>query len=274
MVKLEYVKRKKRKIGALILSGITGTVVAVFVLIAFLGQHVGSFTIKLQQNGVKLTMPLNQQDQDGSTYLVTNSLPRFDFNTNNRLLNHDKLDNEKTSYLDDGAFIDAETNEPVSLYYFKYTFYVRNIGTVPARYNFTINLTDNTRPSNVNYGYDDLLRIRVYENNGDIPTDHNYTTYAKRVRTGGAIYYDDLGNPIYQETIAGDPSDSDFPGFAEMFENEVTLVNRTNIPLDIGGLMRYTVMFWLEGTDSQCVGDTVPEGGSLKMEVRITANEA
>ena len=274
MVKLEYVKKRKRKIAAWIVSGVTGTLVAVLILVAFLGQHVGSFTIKLQQNGVKLTMPLKQSEQEGSTYLVTNSLPKFDFNTNSRLLNHDKIDNENSSYLDDGAFIDPQTQEVVSLYYFKYTFFVRNIGTVPARYNFAINLVDNTRPTNVAYGYDDLMRIRVYENDGNNPTDHNYDTYAKRIRTGEAVYEDDDGNPIYQETVAGDPNDPDFPGFATLFENETLLVNRQNIPLGIGDLMRYTVVFWLEGTDSQCEGEVVPEGGSIKMEVRITANEA
>ncbi len=270
-VDLKYVKKRNKKKAAIIVSSITTGIVATFIIISFLGQRVGSFTIQLRQSNVDLHMSINPEFDEQTTYITVTELSSFDLWTNALLLNHDEIDNYQTDYTI-GSKFDKNGESIVSTYYFKQTFYLRNTGTVPARYDFMVNILENNRPRNVTYGYDDLLRVRLYENSEE--DLHEYTTYAKRVRNADVINYDDNGDAIYNETVAGQPGTSNYYGFAEMFENNDRILTRTIRHFEPGDTIRYTFLMWLEGNDPQSdPNGVIPEGGSLKIGIQIDGNE-
>ena len=269
MVDLQYVKkRKKKKIAALTVFG-SATVATALIIVSFLGSRVGSFTVKLRQSNVKLALTKNNDTSKSTSFLLVNELPSFDLATNNDLLNHAQIDNHSTDYLL-GATFDKKTKEPNSLYFFKYTFYVNNVGTVAATYDFKLKIAENNPPrNNLAYGYDDLLRVRLYENVDE--SAHEYVTYAKRARTA---HQDDKGNMVYNEPISGNPTDPDFPGYANIFDSQSVILSKTVPGFATGAYNRYTLLMWLEGSDPECEGTVIPEGGSLKLQIDIEAHES
>lgn len=278
MVELSYVKKRRRKKAAAIVSSVCAGGLAVLMIVAFLGYRVGSFTVKLKQTNVKLALTQDsvsatdgKTEQDGTdtkhntTYLMVSSLPAFEVHTDYKLQNHDTIDNEDTDYLL-GALVNPRTGEPEFLYYFKYTFFLKNIGSVIASYVFDIRISENQRPTNVNsYGYDDLLRVRLYENNDD---QHNFETYAKPARDGTQGHLNDKGEMVYDEYIS-----STNKTYATSFIDETLILEKEITDFNPGDYMRYTILAWLEGTDPQCDGQA-PSGGSIKLEVGIDAMES
>lgn len=277
MVELSYVKKRRRKKAAAIVSSVCAGGLAVLMIVAFLGYRVGSFTVKLRQTNVKLTLTQDsvsatdgKTEQEGTdtkhntTYLMVNSLPAFEVHTDNKLQDHDKLDNEDYDYLT-GALINPKTGNADYLYYFKYTFFVKNIGSVIASYKFDIRISENRRPTNINsYGYDDLLRVRLYKNNDD---QHNYETYAKAARDGTQGHINDKGELVYEEYISATNTK-----YAHAFIDDTLILEESVTDFKPGDFWRYTILAWLEGTDPQCDGQA-PIGGSIKLETGIEATE-
>ncbi len=269
MVELGYVKKRKRKKAAIIAAAASTTVATALIIVSFLGSRVGSFTVKLRQSDVKLALTKSNNLEESTSFLLVNQLPSFDLATNNDLLRHSDIDTSTTDYLL-GATFDKNTREPKSLYYFKYTFYVNNVGTVAATYNFTLKIAENNPPrNNLAYSYDDLLRVRLYENENE--DAHEYVTYAKRARTAHA---DADGNMVYNEPISGEANDADFPGYANIFDNDTQILSKTVSGFNAGDFKRYTLLMWLEGSDPECEGTVIPEGGSLKLQIDIEAHES
>ena len=278
MVELNYVKKRKRRKAAAIISSICAGGLAILMIVAFLGYRVGSFTVKLKQSNVKLALTQDTQsatdgktEQEGTdtknntTYLMVSSLPAFEVHTDYKLQDHDKIDNEDYDYLT-GALIDPKTGEAKYLYYFKYTFYIKNIGSVVAAYDFDIHISENQKPTNINsYGYDDLLRVRLYENSDN---QHKFETYAKPARDGTQGHLNDKGEMVYDELVW---SGSD--KYCTSFVDDNTIVEIHHPFLNPGEYVRYTILVWLEGTDPQCDG-IAPDGGSIKLEVGIDASES
>ena len=271
MYSSKLVKRKKHKKIALIITTLSSVIATALIIVSFLGNLVGSFTVKLYTSDVKLAMSASGDFANDTTTLIrVGDLPSFQLNENNQLLKHEEIDNPETSYLDNGS-IGQDGEEPSTIYYFKQTFFVKNVGTVPASYDFSISITDNQRPNNVTYGYDDLLRVRLYTNDGN-SSEHDYEVYAKYIRTGAAINYDDEGNPIYEEIVSYDPEDPDYMRRAVPFKNESTIMSDKVPSFSVGKVTRYTLLCWLDGEDSNANGP-VPKGGSIKLEVNINAKE-
>jgi hypothetical protein len=278
MVELSYVRKRRRKKAAIITSSVCAGGLAVLMIVAFLGYRVGSFTVKLRQTNVKLALTQDSisatdgktesqgtDTKHNTTYLMVSSLPAFEVHTDGKLQNHDTIDNEDTDYTI-GALINPKTGNTEYLYYFKYTFFVKNIGSVIANYTFDLRISENQRPTNVNsYGYDDLLRVRLYENSDD---QHNYETYAKPARSGTQGHINDKGEMVYDELIA---STSD--KYATSFIDDTLILEREITDFNPGEFKRYTILTWLEGTDPQCDGQA-PSGGSIKLEIGIEAHES
>ena len=278
MVELSYVRKRRRKRAAIITSSVCAGGLAVLMIVAFLGYRVGSFTVKLRQTNVKLALTQDSisatdgktesqgtDTKHNTTYLMVSSLPAFEVHTDGKLQNHDTIDNEDTDYTI-GALINPKTGNTEYLYYFKYTFFVKNIGSVIANYTFDLRISENQRPTNVNsYGYDDLLRVRLYENSDD---QHNYETYAKPARSGTQGHVNDKGEMVYDELIA---STSD--KYATSFIDDTLILEKEITDFNPGEYKRYTILTWLEGTDPQCDGQA-PSGGSIKLEIGIEAHES
>ena len=64
MYELEYVRKRKRKIRAAIIGGISAIGVSVLVIVAFLGRFVGTFTVTVDNGEVKLA--LSETSADGN----------------------------------------------------------------------------------------------------------------------------------------------------------------------------------------------------------------
>ena len=161
MVELAYVKKRKRKKLVAILAGIASLATGVFVIVAFLGRFVGTFTVALDSGDVKLSLAEKSSFEDATSYIKFDQLPSFDLTTFTNLPEASAIDNEQSDYLY-GAVPDGKGNSV--LRYFKTTFYVRNTGEVTADYDVKVNITKN-EPGTTSKGgliyLDTILRVMV-----------------------------------------------------------------------------------------------------------------
>lgn len=278
MVEGKYVKRKRRKKIAAIVSAVCTGGVVVLMIVAFLGYRVGSFTVKLRQTNVKLTLTQNEASatdgkqsanaQGNTTYLMVSSLPNYETYTASKLSDHNHYDNQSTDYLD-GAITNKETGKIEYLYYFKYTFYIKNIGETTADYTFTLRMTENQRPQatqyTYTYGFDDLLRVRLYKNNNE---GHEYHTYAKPPRSGSPSHINENGEEVWEELIWSGSDE-----YATNFIDDNVIMEDKIERFKPGDYYRYTLLTWLEGTDPECNGPA-PDNGFAKLEIGIEASES
>lgn len=163
VVNLEYVKKRRRKKIAAAVSGISAIVVVTFVLLSFLGQNLGSFTINLKGTGVSLSLSEKSSMENQTSYLQIGSVPPMDTFTYGMLDGSADIDNEETDYLM-GAQYNVK-GEVVDLNYLKYTFFLSNVGPTVAMFDFSLKFLDNQDGGNVdNTDVKDILRIGLYSN--------------------------------------------------------------------------------------------------------------
>lgn len=273
MYDLKYVKKRKRRKWVAISAGIASCVLSTFIIIAFLGRFVGTFTVSLNTGNVELALSDSIEYQRRDTYLRIDSIPTFHEFSYSSLPTDVDLDSEEHNYLY-GAIIDDDTGEAKSLNYFKYTFYVKNVGHIAAKYSLKINITDN-KAGEGGRTLDDTLRVMLYENDAYENDSHNKVVYAKKA----AVHrIDEDGNANFQEPISiseEDATESEpFMGYAEMFEspNVVTTLTVSNFKPD--EIRRYTIVNWLEGYDPQSNNYSAPpKGARIKLGVEINAYE-
>ena len=270
---LEYVKKRKTKKLVAITSGVASATIGVFVLVAFLGRFVGTFTVALDTGSVRLSLSDNSKFDSPTSYIKIDSLPSFDLYSFTSLPNASVIDNEDASYTS-GVTRDSKGNE--SMKYFKYTFFVKNESNIAADYDLKVNLTKNV-PSEDGRSLDTLLRVLVYENDPS-STEHSYTIYAKKSETPNQTYgYEDEELTFKEYVSYNTPEKAEqhgdaFPGFAEMFEDDNTIATLPVRNFQQNDVKRYTLVAWLEGEDQQAKGNP-PEGGNLKLGVTINAYE-
>ena len=270
---LEYVKKRKTKKLVAITSGVASATIGVFVLVAFLGRFVGTFTVALDTGSVRLSLSDNSKFDSPTSYIKIDSLPSFDLYSFTSLPNASVIDNEDASYTS-GVTRDSKGNE--SMKYFKYTFFVKNESNIAADYDLKVNLTKNV-PSEDGRSLDTLLRVLVYENDPS-STEHSYTVYAKKSETPNQTYgYEDEELTFKEYVSYNTPEKAEqhgdaFPGFAEMFEDDNTIATLPVRNFQQNDVKRYTLVAWLEGEDQQAKGNP-PEGGNLKLGVTINAYE-
>lgn len=276
MVDLLYVRHVRRKKIAAIISLVTAGTLTAMGIIAFLGRTVGAFSITLQKSDVEISLSETSDFANPTTYLRVDNLPSSTLWTNGWIqsaADDSVIDNQDTNYVQYGAKKDAEGNI-TALNYFKYTFYIKNVGLVNARYTFTLNILDITNPKNpVSSDLGDILRVRVYENNGYDDSLHESRVFAK---TSREVNVDEEGNPTNREYVAGPQYTTGYDGLAEEFESigrnsgVVMKSEVTNFRTD--DMIRYTIVYWLEGEDPEASG-VAPEDCSIKLGVNIKAYE-
>ncbi len=274
MVELAYVKKRKRRKLVAILGGIASLATAVFIIVAFLGRFVGTFTVALDSGDVKLSLAEKSSFEDATSYIKFDQLPSFDLTTFTNLPEASAIDNEQSDYLY-GAVPDGKGNSV--LRYFKTTFYVRNTGEVTADYDVKVNITKN-EPGTTSKGgliyLDTILRVMVYENNAETD-EHNYTVYARKRNTPNSSSVEaDIFKEYtsYSNKNTLDEYGEDLPFLAEMFETDNTVVTLPTKGFTKGETKRYTIVTWLEGEDIDAQGNP-PKGGNLKLGVTINAYE-
>lgn len=252
-------RRRRRKIAAIF--AIVGAIgVSIFAIIAFLGHQVGTFTVSLKNSGVSLTMFRHKdaQEQEETTYLSVNDLESFTaaysykwFLNESKGVTFDKIHSEEsTSEI-------GKSSLGTGLGFFKYTFYVKNSGSIDATYDMDIELTENIKPQNGAASLDEYLRLMIFE---DTKTP---VVYARRSKSRY-----DASHETYKEYVSGPEGTTNYFGEAELFESDSLLATLTN-SLKTGEYRMYTLLFWLEGEDNEC--KDLPDQASLRIGATINA---
>ena len=273
MVNLEYVKKRRRKKTATIITAIATGGVGVLVLVSFLGRFMGTFTVALDTGDVKLALSENSKFDSPTSYMKLDSLPSFELASFTSLPDADKVDNEDSTYAI-GTKRDSKGN--ASMQFFKYTFFVKNTGEISADYDLKVNLTKNDPSADGRY-LDTILRVMVYENNMN-SDEHSYSVFAKKSEAPNNTYGYEEGETTFKEYVSyrtvekAEKHGDAFPGFAEMFESDSVIATLPVRNFQQGEIKRYTIVSWLEGEDEQAKG-LPPEGGNLKLGVTINAYE-
>ncbi len=278
MVNLEYVKKRKRRKLVAIITAISSMCVAVVAIVSFLGRYVGTFTVSLHTGNVKLSLSeigtFDTQDTTTSSYLVVDELPPFTESYFDNVVSrgHNLIDNNETTYEDVGMVDKSITSKDV-LSFFKYTFSVKNTGTVYAGYNFYLRITESINGKELL----DIMRVAIYINDGKTD-NHKFETYA-RMSDEENKYIDENGElqVTYREYLSPKKGQTEFlesDMVDRMFYDEdnniiAHLPVRNFKPDDIN---RYTIVLWLEGNDPQCKNEA-PEGATIKLGVEINAYE-
>ena len=282
MYDLLFVKRRRRRKIAALVALFSSTGVTSLVIISFLGRSVGTFTVSLNNSEVKLALTEKKDSNDTSTYLRVNENAKYVEHTYEALkYKTATLDNEDTPYNVgeyEYSYIDKEDGKlktATGLEFFKYTFYVKNLGSKTASYNLKINLDDRTRANDDSgRSLDDTLRVMVFENRAD-SDKHDYLVYAKKAAEDN---YDIDGKKTDREFIARYDSTTnreteEYP-LAEKFVDGSTIAEYNVYDFIKYDAMRYTIVVWLEGADPQSKPDEdYPEGATLKLGVDIVAYE-
>lgn len=282
MYDLKVVKRKKAKKVVTAVASISVAGILILCAVALLGTQSGAFTVALKQGSNKSFGLAEKLTSDSyQTYMTTGKVPEYDEFTFPNFYNDQgnayyetladmdaDIDNDATN----NAYIYSETTSGV-LKFFKYTFYVVNYGTEPVNYTSTLMLKNAVKAKN---GLESILRVGFYENKvaeSGQPETHNHKFYAKAASEYETYFGSTADNPEvhqineYRERLY-DGSDE----FCEMFETSNKLVSSSVADLMPGEKMRYTYLFWLEGSDPDCYGEA-PLDNRLKMSVSINVDE-
>ena len=181
----------------------------------------------------------------------------------------DVIDSEQTE-LDIGASSFKNDGSIDTLNFFKYTFFLRNNGKVPAAFDFSINILE-SKAADDGRKIDDTLRVMLFAN--DDESSHEGEVYAKR--SSRPTHYVD-GEANYDSPISVSEHDSSmahpFVGYAVQFKSDTVITSMTEPYFDIDETRRYTIVMWLEGfaSDDQ---KPAPKGASIKIGVEINAYE-
>ena len=276
MYDLLYVRKHRRRRIAALVSLISAIGVTSLVVVSFLGRFVGTFTVSLTNSAVRLSLSEKQAFTETTSYIIVDKLNPFEENTFRNLPPVDVLDNEDTSF-DYGKNV-SEMNGQETLEYFKYTFYVKNVGNTIAQYNMSIKIDEKSKANDgTNRTLDETMRVMVFENDPTLLEDtHDYKIYAK---PSHEVNYDKDGNRTYQEFVSEfdektNKEDDEHP-LAESFLADGKTVAKYSVDnFGKSDIRRYTLVIWLEGADPDSDNKkNSPVGAKIKLGVEITAYE-
>lgn len=274
MYDLLYVKKRRRRRAAALISLITGISITALVIISFLGSKVGAFSVSIKNSSVKLSLCEKESFDNPTTYLRLTNLCSFEEFHYRDFESDDIIDNEKTPYDDDRAIGKDKQGNAECMYYLKYTFYVKNSGNTPARYNLAINLLERSKSSDgTDRMIDDTLRVMVYENTpGEERTKPKI--YAKEAAGNNYLKNGEITRREFVGYNSIGSYESDEHPLAYTFKSPDVICeyNVSNFTKD--AMKRYTIVLWLEGEDPQSnASDEPPEDAKLKLGVEIRAYE-
>ena len=248
-------------------AGVSTVVVTSMAIIAFLGRFVGTFTVSLETRDVELTLSEKSDLKDRSSFLRVNSIAPFqEFTYSDFDKFGDTVIDSENSTINLGANLKENSADVESLNFFKYTFYVANVGYKPAQYNFNLNVVEEVLSSD-NRSLLDTVRVMVYE-------DGEKEVYAKGQTKP---HVDEDGNASYASPISVDKNEANdlhpFMGYAKEFVSSNVVAAFSSVSIDVGQVKRYTIVTWLEGFRSS-PDQLAPQGATIKLGVEINAYEA
>ena len=274
MYDLLYVKKRRRRRAAALISLITGISITALVIISFLGSKVGAFSVSIKNSSVKLSLCEKESFDNPTTYLRLTNLCSFEEFHYRDFESDDIIDNEKTPYDDDRAIGKDKQGNAECMYYLKYTFYVKNSGNTPARYNLAINLLERSKSSDgTDRMIDDTLRVMVYENTpGEERTKPKI--YAKEAAGNNYLKNGEITRREFVGYNSIGSYESDEHPLAYTFKSPDVICEYSVSNFTKDAMKRYTIVLWLEGEDPQSnASDEPPEDAKLKLGVEIRAYE-
>lgn len=280
MYDLLFVRRRRRRKIAAVVSVISAMGVGSLAIISFLGRTVGTFTVSVQNSTVRLALSEKQDFKNSTSYLRIDELPSTYFEYSYDWFdNLDLVDDERNDYFY-GSY--RENGQVAGMYYLKYTFYVKNVGTKLAQYTMSINLDECTQADdNTSRTLDETLRVMVFENDPLIGDTHDFKVYAKNIVDSRYKTYDKEGNQTFREFISNYPYakadgglyEDDAHPLANSFEDGKAIIKKRVENFRKDDIRRYTLVYWLEGSDPQAniEGQDAPQGAKIKLSVDINA---
>lgn len=279
-------RRRRRKIAALV-SLICSIGVTALIIVSFLGQYTGTFTVSLTNSSVRLSLSETQSFANPTSYLRIDKLNLFEESTYVNVIDED-LDDESKPYdvgqkeikikNKDGSYTTKQV-----LSFFKYTFYVGNLGSKAAQYDMKVQLLEcNASTDGTNRTLDDTLRVMIYENDIEDNNNsgvHNVDVYAKE---SVGTNFDINGDVTKREFISTPPNryvtgpqtEDEDHRLAISFEDTKTIHTYSRDRFFASQIRRYTLVSWLEGEDRDSLSSKgEPVGATLKLGVEITAYE-
>ena len=274
MYDLQFIKKRRRRKAAALVCLFSGVGIASFVTISFFTGRVGSFSVSLSNESVKLALSEKASFESATSYLRLDDVLPFQEYHYKDLPSADVLDNEITSYNDARAIGLDEKGNKDCMYYVKYTFYVRNTGSMTAHYQLFLKLSDrNKTRDGTERSLDDTLRVMFFENDAS-SDEHDYKIYAKEAAGNNHLRNGDITNQEFVGWNSIGGQEDDKHPLAETFTSADVICTRDVANFKNGDVKRYTIVFWLEGEDPQSnTSDEAPEDAKLKLGVEIRAYE-
>ncbi len=234
------VYRTLMKVIPLAVGCMSVMVVLVFAA-SMLYRQYGSFTV-------------NVDLADRSVYALSLS-EHPDFNTASERLNF-KAGREITNISADDLPLDLDTRdgEHSGDNYVAYTFYAKNVGKEPVKCEWEIYIKSMTMD------IEKAVRVRVYT--GDViksgdplppPDARRYTDYARAATDG-----------------VGDGTGAE-PGTTRFYSSRI-ICRDTVQDFEVGDMLKYTVVIWLEGDDPDCLDSIL--GGQFKLDMSVSVSKA
>lgn len=216
---------------------------------------------------ISLKADFNIENEDE---LKIESLPPMQEFTYKALPAADILDSEDTSYDYGSASLD---NGSKILYYFKYTFYLKNNSEADTTYNLKFYVKE-AKENISERSLISTIRFMIFENSSN--DEHNYGVYAKQ---GIEKNIDINGNYTYNEFISVRPGngsrteDAEHPLVTASFleSGNEGYIRLSNDNFKVNEIMRYTLVVWLEGEDADSIStEAAPIGSSLKIGAELS----
>jgi hypothetical protein len=204
MYDLQYVKKRRRRKIAALVSLFTAVGMTSLIIVSFLGRTVGTFSVSIANSTVKLSLSKDSTFNNPTSYLYCQDILKFrEYSYTMFGDSVDWLDDENVKTDDERAYTyDPITGDPDAYKYFKYTFYLRNMGSSIAQYNLTVNITDNSKSTDgTGRTLDDTLRVMVFENDPKTGK-HDKEVYAKDAAVSN---FDINGKPARREFVIFPP---------------------------------------------------------------------
>ena len=271
MLDTTYVKKRKRKRIILIISIIALIGLIILSIIALLSRQAGAFTVSLKQGTTSLALSLTEACEDPSTYLTTEKASSYVEST------YIQVHPDKSVNLDDETVkTPSPDRDSGTVPYFKITFYVVNVGNNSADYTFNLNLETIGYNTTQLQGLESVLRVECYENRN--LDEHNSKIYA--LRRSDAMAIDSNGQYVEQQDIISktypitnydEEKKTETYVLAEPFISAKKVLTSKIEDLKAGEKVRYTFVFWVEGTDPD--SHDVPPNNTLRLRANILAEE-
>jgi len=272
MVNQKSIKKRRKKRRIIIVTSISAILITALVIIAFLSNYVGNFTISLINYETRLALSTSSDMENSTTHIAMdgfdNAVPYTKGDVDEANLDTD-VGGEKS------LIFDITEDQQAGLY-FAYTFFVTNVGDGPCYYYYGVKINDETSGDN-NELISDAMRIRMYENifEEDETTEtmtHEYLDYTRYNSETSDDTSLNADTRSYLSECEEDFASGDLKYFNDT--DIIILSDNNSTKLWPNEIVRYTLVIWIDGNDPDCQGDFFDNNSGIRISTYIGSEEA